>query len=137
MNGANSCGEYNKNLAVSPDLAKASTDMSTPLKKSPTFISLHLPIKKEEITCEEAKLQVDADLFENESVDSEAEDEESDSEWEAANEARRKEEARPSSKAASSTSQVVLKQNKVPLITKSKSAKLSKPEIRSSPINNA
>lgn len=85
--------------------------MSSPLKKSPTFISLHLPIKKEEITCEEAKLQVDADLFENESVDSEAEDEESDSEWEAANEARRKEESRSGIKAVSSTSHVLLKHN--------------------------
>ena len=130
QNGANSTGEFNKNLPVSPDLAKASTDMSSPLKKSPTFISLHLPIKKEEITCEEAKLQVDADLFENESVDSEGEDEESDSEWEAANEARRKEESRSGIKAVSSTSQVLLKENKMPLITKSKSAKLSKPEIR-------
>ena len=48
---------------------------------------------------------------------------------------RRKEEARPNSKTVSSTNQALLSQTKMPLITKSKSAKLSKPEIKSSPTN--
>lgn len=65
--GIISTADSNKNNAVSPSIVKDSSDISSPVKKSPTFISLHLPVKKVEIACEEDKQNADGDLFENES----------------------------------------------------------------------
>jgi hypothetical protein len=111
------------------------SDQSSPEKRSPTFISLHLPtIRKEEISGEEAKQQVpDGDLFENESVDSEAEEEESDSDWDVGNEPKptnTRKETKQISKKTSSTSNAFGSQTKIPLILKSSSAKLNSPKIR-------